>query len=164
MLTSLSRPWQLLLLSAKTDSELKTATVNLVDYLKQHRDFKLADVAYTLQREQKAFKHRRMVVCRDIEDAIAALEDPRRVLTNVQETEQRPVAFMFPGLGTHYVNMAWELYQGEPMFREQVDYCCKFLNPLLLGKVGSPQHTVWKCKVHLPWTPSTLQCLNNLCG
>ncbi|MEH2216147.1 MAG: acyltransferase domain-containing protein [Nostoc sp.] len=131
MLTSLSRPWQLLVISAKTDSELKTATVNLTAYLRQHRDFNLADVAHTLQREQQAFKHRRTVVCQDIEDALVALQDPRRVLTNIQETEERPVAFMFPGLGTHYVNMAWELYQVEPVFRASVDYCCEFLKPLL---------------------------------
>ncbi|MEH1779532.1 MAG: acyltransferase domain-containing protein [Nostoc sp.] len=131
MLTSPSRPWQLLVISAKTDSELKTATVNLADYLRQHRDFNLADIAHTLQREQQAFKHRRTVVCRDIEDALVALQDSRRVLTNIQETEERPVAFMFPGLGTHYVNMAWELYQVEPVFRTSVDYCCEFLKPLL---------------------------------
>ncbi|MBD2345779.1 acyltransferase domain-containing protein [Anabaena subtropica] len=131
MLTSPSRPWQLLVLSAQTDSALKTATVNLADYLRQHRDLNLADVAHTLQREQQAFKHRRMVVCRDIEDALVALEDPRRVLTNIQETTERPVAFMFPGLGTHYVNMALELYQVEPVFRASVDYCCEFLQPLI---------------------------------
>ncbi|MEH2283663.1 MAG: acyltransferase domain-containing protein [Nostoc sp.] len=131
MLTSPSRPWQLLVLSAQTDSALKTATVNLADYLRQHPDFNLADVAHTLQHEQPAFKHRRMVVCRDIEDAVVALEDPRRVLTNIQETKQRPIAFMFPGLGTHYVNMAWELYQVEPVFQKQIDYCCEFLKPLL---------------------------------
>ncbi|MDZ8135355.1 MAG: acyltransferase domain-containing protein [Nostoc sp. DedQUE04] len=131
MLTSPSRPWQLLVISAKTDSELKTATVNLADYLRQHRDFNLADIAHTLQREQEVFKHRRTVVCRDIEDALVALQDSRRVLTNIQETEERPVAFMFPGLGTHYVNMAWELYQVEPIFRASVDYCCEFLKPLL---------------------------------
>ncbi|MFN6571990.1 acyltransferase domain-containing protein [Dendronalium sp. ChiSLP03b] len=131
MLTSHSRSWQLLVISAQTDSELKTATVNLADYLRQHRDFNLADIAQKLQREQKAFKHRRMVVCQDIEDALVALADPRRVLTNNQETAERPVAFMFPGLGTHYVNMAWELYQVEPVFRASVDYCCEFLQPLL---------------------------------
>jgi acyl transferase domain-containing protein len=131
MLTSSSRPWQLLVISAKTDSELKTATVNLADYLRQHRDFNLADVAHTLQREQQAFEHRRVVVCRDIEDAIVALEDPKRILTNIQETKERPVVFMFPGLGTHYVNMAWELYQVEPVFRDRVDYCCEFLKSLL---------------------------------
>lgn len=131
MLTSPSRPWQLLVISAQTDSELKTATANLANYLRQHRDLNIADVAHTLQREQQAFKHRRMVVCRDIEDALVALEDPKRILTNIQETKERPVAFMFPGLGTHYVNMAWELYQGEPIFRDRVDYCCEFLKPLL---------------------------------
>ncbi|BDA68749.1 acyltransferase [Calothrix sp. PCC 7716] len=131
MLTSPYRPWQLLVLSAKTDSELKTATVKLADYLRQHRDLNLADVAHTLQREQKAFKHRQTVVCRDIEDALVAFEDSKRVLTNIQETEKRPIAFMFPGLGTHYVNMAWELYQVEAIFQKQVDYCCEFLKPRL---------------------------------
>ncbi|MBW4677267.1 MAG: acyltransferase domain-containing protein [Desmonostoc geniculatum HA4340-LM1] len=131
MLTSPSRPWQLLVLSAQTDSELKTATVNLADYLRQHRDLNLADVAQTLQREQQAFRHRRTVVCQDIEDALVAFADPKRVLTNIQETQERSVAFMFPGLGTHYVNMAVELYQVEPVFGACVDYCCEFLKPLL---------------------------------
>ncbi|MEH2349563.1 MAG: acyltransferase domain-containing protein [Nostoc sp.] len=131
MLNSPSRPWQLLVLSAQTDSSLKTATVNLADYLREHCDLNIADVAHTLQCEQQAFKHRRMVVCRDIEDALIALEDPKRVLTNIPETKKRPVAFMFPGLGTNYVNMGWELYQVEPLFQKQIDYCCEFLKPLL---------------------------------
>jgi acyl transferase domain-containing protein len=38
---------------------------------------------------------------------------------------------MFPGLGTHYINMAWELTQVEPTFREEVNRCCKLLKPLL---------------------------------
>ncbi|WP_414582658.1 SDR family NAD(P)-dependent oxidoreductase [Scytonema sp. PCC 10023] len=125
------RSWQLLVLSAKTDFALKSATVNLADYLKQHPDLNLADVAYTLQCGRQVFEHRQTVVCRDIADAIAALEDPKRLLTNVQQTEERPLAFMFPGLGTQYVNMAGELYQVEPTFRQQVDYCCEFLKPLL---------------------------------
>ncbi|MHC0066349.1 FkbM family methyltransferase [Nostoc sp. UIC 10890] len=129
--SSSSRPWQLLVLSAKTDSALKSATANLVDYLKQHPDLKLADVAHTLQCGRQAFEHRQTVVCHDIADAIAALQDPKRVLNTVQKTEERPVAFMFPGLGTQYVNMALELYQVEPTFRQQIDYCCEFLKPLL---------------------------------
>lgn len=125
-----TRAWQLLTLSAKSDSELKSATENFISYLKQHRQIDLTDVAYTLQCEQPALSHRRIVVCRDVEDAIAGFEDPRRVLTNTQEQE-RSVAFMFPGLGTQYVNMAWELYQGEAIFREQVDRCCEFLQSFL---------------------------------
>ncbi len=126
-----SRPWQVLMLSAKTSSALETATANLTDYLKQHPDLNLADVAYTLQVGRRVFDHRRIVVCQDVEEAIAALQHPKRVLTNIQETSERSVAFMFPGLGTQYINMAWELTQVEPTFREEVNRCCELLKPLL---------------------------------
>jgi acyl transferase domain-containing protein/acyl carrier protein len=125
------RAYKLLVLSAKTSSALETATANLIDYLKQHPDLNLADVAYTLQLGRRVFDHRRTFVCCDTEDALVALQDPKRVLTSIQETSARPVAFMFPGLGTHYINMAWELYKTEPTFREQVDRCCSLLEPHL---------------------------------
>ncbi|MEG4207114.1 SDR family oxidoreductase [Microcoleus sp. Pol7_A1] len=126
-----SRTWQLLMLSAKTNSALETATANLAEHLKQHPDLNLADVAYTLQVGRRSFEHRRTVVCKDIQDAIAALQNPKRVLNNIQDGIERPVAFMFTGLGTQYVNMGWELYQVEPTFQETVDRCCEFLIPLL---------------------------------
>ncbi|NJM72574.1 MAG: SDR family oxidoreductase [Scytonema sp. RU_4_4] len=129
--SSPSRPWQLLMLSAKTSSALETATANLANYLQQHPDFNLADVAYTLQVGRRAFNRRRTVVCRSIEDAVNALADPNRVVTSIQETQERSVAFMFSGLGTHYVNMALELYQTEPTFRTSVDECCLLLRPHL---------------------------------
>lgn len=128
--SSNSRPWQLLLLSAKTESALESATVNLADYLKQHPHLNLADVAYTLQCGRQDFEHKRTVVCRDIIEAIAELENPKSVSSS-QGTEAAPIAFMFPGLGTHYVNMAEELYQTEAIFQEKIDYCCKFLKPLI---------------------------------
>ncbi len=130
-----SRPWQLLVLSAKTASALDTATANLAAYLKKHPKLNLADVAYTLQVGRKAFNHRRMVVCQSLEDAQVALEkrDPKRVFSSsqAQESGARPVAFMFSGQGAQYVNMGRELYQIEPTFREIVDYCSEFLQPYL---------------------------------
>ena len=120
------RKYHLLVLSAKTRSALETATTNLVNYL-QNSDVNLADVAYTLQVGRQTFNHRQTVVCEDIADAIAALQDLKRSLTSNEETQGRAVAFMFPGLGTQYVNMAWELYQAEPIFQQQVDRCCEFL-------------------------------------
>ncbi|MBD2607323.1 SDR family NAD(P)-dependent oxidoreductase [Scytonema hofmannii FACHB-248] len=129
--SSPSRPWQLLMLSAKTNSALEMATTNLANYFREHPDLNLADAAYTLQVGRRAFDYRRTVVCRDIQDAIKALEDPRRVITSTQKTKQRPVAFMFSGLGTHYVDMAFELYQTQPTFRACVDQCCELLKPQL---------------------------------
>ena len=121
-----SSPWEVLCLSARTNEALERSTDNLVDYLKQHPNESLADVAYTLQVGRRRFNHRRMMVCLDREDAVRTLEsrDPRRIWNSIQESKDRPVAFMFPGLGDQYVNMALDLYRHEPLFREQVDYCC----------------------------------------
>jgi len=129
--SSPSRPWQLLVLSAKTNSALETATENLANHLQQHPDVNLADVAHTLQVGRGEFNHRRVLVCQDIEDAASALRDPQRVLTRLVENSVHPIAFMFPGQGAQYVDMGKELYQTEPVFQEQVDFCCQLLQPHL---------------------------------
>ncbi|MDZ8136600.1 MAG: beta-ketoacyl synthase N-terminal-like domain-containing protein [Nostoc sp. DedQUE04] len=128
-----SRPWQLLVLSAKTTTALETTTANLVEHLKQHSDITLADVVHTLQVGRRAFDHRLMVVCQDLGDALKALttQDPQRVFTHYQKPCNRPVVFMFSGQGAQYVNMARELYEVEPTFREQVDICSEILKPHL---------------------------------
>jgi amino acid adenylation domain-containing protein len=128
-----SRPWQLLVLSAKTDSALETASANLAAYLAQHPDINIADVAYTLSKGRKAFSHRRMLLCQKSEEATTALRtvDPTRVFTQFQAPKKRPVVFMFSGQGAQYVNMGLELYQTESIFREQVDRCAEFLKPHL---------------------------------
>jgi acyl transferase domain-containing protein/acyl carrier protein len=128
-----SRPWQLLLLSAKSDAALATMTTNLTEHLKQNPDLKAADVAYTLQVGRRRFTHRRALVCRDTEDAVKALTagDVRRVLTGVGESGAPGVVFMFPGLGDHYAGMAAGLYHAEPTFRAHVDRCAELLKPHL---------------------------------
>lgn len=127
--TTSRRPLQLLLLSAKTNSALDEATSNLTDYLKQHDNANLANVAYTLQVGRGGFGHRRALICKDRTDALTALEtrDASRLLTLFQEPRHRPVVFMFPGQGTQHVGMARELYEGEPTFREHLDLCAEHL-------------------------------------
>lgn len=128
-----SRPCQLLALSARTDSALETATRNLASHLRQHPDMNLADVAYALQTGRKAFDYRRVAICRDVAEAVHALEtlDAQRVYTDCQRTGGQSVAFMFPGQGAQYVNMGSGLYQTEPTFRRQVDLCAELLEPHL---------------------------------
>jgi acyl transferase domain-containing protein len=125
-----SRPWQLLALSAKTESALETATHNLAEHFKRHPDLNLADAAYTLLTGRKAFKHRKAFVCKDLSDAISALQknDRGRVLVS-HEPKPRLVAFMFPGQGSQRLNMAQQIYAHEGTFREQVDLCSRLLEP-----------------------------------
>ncbi|MBD2435873.1 type I polyketide synthase [Nostoc sp. FACHB-110] len=127
-----SRGYQLLLLSAKTASALDTASANLAQHLMQYPKLNLADVAYTLSVGRRAFAHRKIVVCQDIEDAIQTLEAKDSQKSITQADSDRSIIFMFPGQGSQYVGMGQDLYDNEPIFRQQVDYCCELLK-LSLG-------------------------------
>jgi amino acid adenylation domain-containing protein len=131
--SSESRPSQLLVLSAKTASALETATSDLAIYLEQHPENKLADVAYTLSKGRKAFSHRRLLIAQDTDEASCALHrlDPTTVLSHSQAVTDRPIVFMFSGQGSQYVNMGFELYQTEPLFKEEIDQCAAYLKPQL---------------------------------
>jgi acyl transferase domain-containing protein len=124
-----SRAWQLLLLSARTDSALQSMSANLLEYLRQSRRDSLADVAYTLQVGRQVFEHRQVIVCAHYDDAIHTLEtgEAGRVFSAFQPYLDRPVTYMFPGQGTQYIGMAQELYQSEPLFRRYVDQCVEIL-------------------------------------
>lgn len=128
-----SRPWQQILLSAKTKPALERATANLAEYLLENPDTNLADLAYTLKLGRKGFKYRRMLVCSDINEAIEGLSslNPGQVQTSVADENQRPIVFMFSGQGSQYVNMGLELYETETAFRGIVDQCFEIFQPLM---------------------------------
>jgi amino acid adenylation domain-containing protein len=126
-----SRPWQLLLLSARTPAALEAATARLAEHLEQHPEVELADAAFTLQVGRRVFEHRRTVLCRDREDALVALRSPERWTSGSGDIGERPVAFLFPGQGSQHANMGRDLYETEPTFREMVDSCAALLEPPL---------------------------------
>ncbi|WP_434417883.1 amino acid adenylation domain-containing protein [Nannocystis pusilla] len=127
--TGPSRPWQLVLLSARTRPALAARTTDLRAHLLAHPELGLADVAYTLHVGRKAWSHRRALVCRDLDDAASALATPDtgRVLCGEADAAERGVVFMFPGQGAQYVGMGRELYATEPVFRAEVDRCAEHL-------------------------------------
>jgi iturin family lipopeptide synthetase A len=117
--------YQLLLLSAKGSSALDRLTGRFGDFLARNADINLADAAYTLQVGRGEFSHRRMLVCRDIDEAVGILTNPEsdRLKTYTVRVESRSIVFMFPGGGSQYVNMGRELYEKERVFRQEMDRC-----------------------------------------
>ncbi|HEY0734799.1 MAG TPA: type I polyketide synthase, partial [Herpetosiphonaceae bacterium] len=123
-----ARPWQLLTLSAQSETALEQMTANLAGYLREHPDVDLADVAYTLQVGRKLFEHRRTLLCASHADAIAALESGgSRLSTQRHTSTKRQTVFMFPGQGSQYAGMAQDLYRHEPIFRQHIDQCADIL-------------------------------------
>src|SRR4029079_14499472 len=57
-----TRPWQLLVLSARSEAALESATQNLAAHLRANPELNLADAAFTLKVGRHEFGRRRMLV------------------------------------------------------------------------------------------------------
>ncbi|MEZ4868169.1 MAG: alpha/beta fold hydrolase [Caldilineaceae bacterium] len=126
--------WQLLRLSAKTETALGTASGNLAQHLRREPELKLADVAYTLQVGRQDFAQRQILVCHNTEEAAALLEshDPQRLFAKEAAEATPAVVLMFPGGGAQYPNMGRELYEATESaalapYRAAVDHCLAIL-------------------------------------
>jgi acyl transferase domain-containing protein/acyl carrier protein len=142
-------PPHLLILSAKTETALDQATHRLREFLYRNDSVNMSDVAYTLQIGRKVFPHRRYLICADREDAIIALgqEGSKRVLSNRTDESRRPVMFLLPGIGDHYVGMAHDLYETCAVFKQEVDRCSHILEPHLgidIRTIIYPNSASWK--------------------
>ncbi|ACB52422.1 polyketide synthase type I [Crocosphaera subtropica ATCC 51142] len=120
----------LLPLSAKTATALEKARENLVNHLKEHPELNLGDVAYTLQVGRRDFEYRGFIVCQDHKNAIKQLESSFLTHSSASSSH-RPVTFLFSGQGSQYVGMGKELYETEPIFKQEVDRCCDLLQSSL---------------------------------
>lgn len=126
------RKYKLITLSARTNSALEKMTVNLVQYLERNQQVNLNDVAYTLHVGRKTFKNKRMLVCSSVDEAIEELAsiESSKVKTMTMENIKKDIVFMFPGQGSQYVNMGYELYLIEPIFKKEIDRCFDILTKL----------------------------------
>ena len=60
---------------------------------------------------------------------------------------RRPLIFLLPGVGDHYVGMAHDLYEHFDVFRNEVDRCARILEPHLgvdIRKILYPDSLGWK--------------------
>ncbi|SDN03115.1 type I polyketide synthase [Paenibacillus jilunlii] len=134
--SSKGRDSQLILISAKSKSALEQHSSNLAAYLSNHPDVPLADLAYTLQVGRTDFGHRRFVVANhtgELQEMLQTLgnekgKHSRKVFTSTVEQDNKPIVFMFPGLGNQYVDMGLGLYCTEPLFKQELDRCFDLLD------------------------------------
>jgi acyl transferase domain-containing protein/acyl carrier protein len=89
-------PFQLMVLSARTEKSLDLATGALARHLKKHPTVDPVDAAYTLQIGRDAFRWRRMLVCSSADEAAGLLSDPGsgNILSFDTRDKTRPVVLL----------------------------------------------------------------------
>ncbi|MGA3213847.1 MAG: hypothetical protein ABSD20_21270, partial [Terriglobales bacterium] len=147
----------LLILSAMSPEALDHAARHLRGFLERNDSVDMNHVAYSLSIGQRRYPHRRFLVAAGREDTISALTEEngngthsKRLVSSViddPEAARRPVVFLFPGIGDHYVGMGHGLYEEWQVFRQEVDRCAQILEPYLgidIRKVIFPDGQPWK--------------------
>jgi acyl transferase domain-containing protein/thioesterase domain-containing protein len=124
------RAISLFTLSAVTPAALAGNRLAIADHLKNNPGTNFADAAYTLQLGRKAFKQRQVIVGRDHESLIHALESTPRHSSVTRTAADTPpeLTFMFPGGGAQYPNMGRDLYESEPVYQQAIDKCLELLD------------------------------------
>ncbi|MCC7142794.1 MAG: SDR family NAD(P)-dependent oxidoreductase [Candidatus Eisenbacteria bacterium] len=131
---------QVLVLSARSESALRTISLRLADHLESKTSRyaeagALADLAYTLQVGRRRLSWRRTVVARSASEAASQLRAP--VVARQEDHRQAPVAFLFPGQGAQRPGMAHALHRDHPVFRQALDRCLALLRPMVGEELGA---------------------------
>ncbi|MDQ0272982.1 type I polyketide synthase [Cytobacillus purgationiresistens] len=124
---------QLLSLSAKTPSALKTMVENLITYLEQNKQTRLSDIACTLTSGRDEFEYRLAAVGYDWRSAANSLkENAEKWNGNAAGlNSSRHTVFLFPGKDSLVVKPVRGLYESQPVFKKIVDECVDYLKSYL---------------------------------
>ncbi|MEV6428365.1 SDR family NAD(P)-dependent oxidoreductase [Nocardia sp. NPDC051463] len=127
-------------LSAASSEALREQAVRLAEWLQSHDDVHAADVAHSLLRHRSRFEWRGAVVGRELADLKAGLaslaesaaqpgKGPDSVVSG--HAAARRVAFVFPGQGSQWPEMAGELLAAGGVFADAIAECEAALAPFV---------------------------------
>ncbi|MFC4197821.1 amino acid adenylation domain-containing protein [Pedobacter jamesrossensis] len=120
-------PAALITWSANSENSRENYARALTVYLDKHPDTELSDVSYTLQKTRNDFRYRRFLVADSTNQFKELLEQSNVINDNTLNELPRELVFTFPGQGAQYLNMGFELYQQEPVYKAAIDECAGIL-------------------------------------
>jgi amino acid adenylation domain-containing protein len=129
--TAPEKKYNLVTISAKTEKSLKRYQQDLLDFLIVEPHTSLSNLCYTLQTGRKHFTYRKSISFQTMDELQEQLSETKSGDNIIKSRENNcSLVFMFPGQGSQYVNMGKNIYEGESLFRDEMDKGFAFLKEL----------------------------------
>jgi acyl transferase domain-containing protein/acyl-CoA synthetase (AMP-forming)/AMP-acid ligase II/NAD(P)-dependent dehydrogenase (short-subunit alcohol dehydrogenase family)/acyl carrier protein len=128
-------PAYLLTLSAKNKPALQELAIAYQNFIKSNAEISLADICLTSNIGRHHFDYRQGIVAKDKQELIAKLTD-LSIRELPPQNKLNKLAFLFTGQGSQYIVMAQELYDTQPVFKENCDLCWSICNINTVGANG----------------------------
>lgn len=120
--------YKLLMFSAKSRVALGHMLGEWKKYFNEQPDVDMSEIAYVLENKRSRFTFRKAIGCSSAVDAVKKLESVSFEKIKRIASEQKKIAFMFPGQGNQYAKMCFGLYKEIATFRMYVDRCFEIQN------------------------------------
>ncbi len=131
------RPTQILTLSARSADSLKQLARRYSATLMDRPSWPLQDICFTANTGRFHFSHRLAVVgahAPEISQQLSAFaqgQESRSLIQAVMDDSAATIAFLFTGQGSQYLGMGKDLYETQPIFRNNLDQCAQILDTYL---------------------------------
>jgi amino acid adenylation domain-containing protein len=125
---TIARRIKIITISSKTADAIDIIAKNLSKFFIENKP-DISDVAFTLNTGRREFNHRRVFIGENCDEFIDSCKN-NKLANFTKETKNNyycNIAFMFPGQGSQYPNMALGLYKNEPFFKDIVTKCFDLL-------------------------------------
>jgi acyl transferase domain-containing protein/NAD(P)-dependent dehydrogenase (short-subunit alcohol dehydrogenase family)/acyl carrier protein/ubiquinone/menaquinone biosynthesis C-methylase UbiE len=123
---NIENPENILTLSAKTEDALKELVNHYHDWLLTNSQVNIGDICYTSNVGRSHFQYRLGVVASDHQELINHLENIDNL--NIGYSRKTPkISYLCSGQGSQYIGMGNQLYEKEPVFKQNLDKCNEIL-------------------------------------
>ena len=120
-------PAYLLTLSAKNKPALQELAASYQNFIKSNAGISLADICLTSNIGRHHFNYRHAIVATNKQELIKKLTDIS-IRDLPSQNKLNKLAFLFTGQGSQYLGMAQQLYDTQPVFKQNCDRCLKICN------------------------------------